>query len=116
MILAASLAMAAPPAFAQDIARGKALFAKCAACHSFSASKNDLGPNLRRIVGRKAGAVRAFDYSGAMRQSAIVWDEASLNAFLAEPRVLVPRTRMIPTAAIEDPQDRRDLIAYLKTQ
>ena len=43
-------------------------------------------------------------------------ESGSLNAFLAEPRILAPRTRMIPTAAIEDPQDRRDLIAYLKTQ
>ena len=66
------------------------------------------------MVGRKAAALKGYDYSPGMRRSAIVWDPATLDAFLASPRLLVPRTKMPNFAGVGDPQDRRDLIAYLK--
>jgi cytochrome c len=106
---------AATTAHAQDAKRGKALFAPCARCHSFDPKNNDLAPNLRGVVGRKAAAVKGFEYSGAMRHSFIVWDEASLNAYLAQPRVIIPRTTMRGAGVdVESPQDRQDLIAYMK--
>jgi cytochrome c len=115
ILLALLLAGAAATSHAQDAKRGKALFAPCARCHSFDPKKNDLGPNLRGVVGRKAGAVKGFEYSGALRHSYIVWDEASLNAYLAQPRVRVPRTTMRGAGVeVESPQDRQDLIAYMK--
>ena len=115
LTLALALFLAATSAHAQDAKRGKLLFAPCARCHSFDPRNNDLAPNLRGVVGRKAAAVKGFDYSGAMRRSFIVWDEASLNAYLAQPRVVVPRTTMRGEGVdVESPQDRRDLIAYMK--
>ena len=110
------LALIAGAARAQDAAHGKALFAKCARCHSLKRTENDLGPHLKGVVGRKAAAVKAFTYSAAMRHSAIIWDEQTLNAYLAEPRIVVPRTSMPNSAGLEDANDRQDLIAFLKTQ
>jgi cytochrome c len=112
--LSVMAAGAAGPALA-DAQHGKLLYAQCAACHSFNRADNDRGPNLKGIVGRKAAAVAGYSYSGALRRSAIVWDEATLNAFLANPRVVVPRSGM-PGSGVPDPQDRSDLIAYLKTR
>ena len=106
---------AGAPAGAQDAGRGKVLFAdKCARCHAIT-GKNDFGPNLKGVVGRKAAKAKGFDYSPAMKHSAIVWDWASLNAYLAQPRLIVPRTAMPNMAGVADPQDRDDLIEYLKT-
>jgi cytochrome c len=112
----AGVALAAGPALAAgDAAHGKLLFAQCAACHSFNPIKNDLGPNLKGVVGRKAASVKGYLYSGAMRRSAIIWDEATLNAYLATPRLLVPRNKML-FPGMDDPVDRSDLIAYLKAR
>ena len=114
-LLALLILAAATAVHAQDAKRGKVLFAPCARCHSFDPKKNDLAPNLRGVVGRKAAAVKGFDYSGAMRHSYIVWDEASLNAYLAQPRVMIPRTTMRGEGVdVESPEDRRDLIAYMR--
>jgi cytochrome c len=48
-----------------------------------------------------------------MRSFGRVWDEATLDRFLANPRGVVPGTRM-GFAGIPDPDERADLIAYLK--
>jgi cytochrome c len=112
--LSVMAAVAAGPALA-DAQHGKLLYAQCSACHSLNPTNNDPGPNLKGVVGRKAASVAGYSYSGAMRRSAIVWDEATLNAFLANPRVVVPRSRM-PGSGVPDPQDRSDLIAYLKSR
>ena len=114
-VLAAMAAAASPALAAGDAVRGKTVFALCAACHSFNPAKNDPGPNLKGIVGRKSASVEDYIYSGAMKRSDEVWDESTLNAYLANPRVVIPRTKM-PFAGMPEPQDRADLIAYLKTQ
>jgi cytochrome c len=59
--------------------------------------------------------VEGYRYSPAMRESGIVWTEASLDAFLESPRTAVPRTKM-GYAGIKDPQERADLVAYLKRE
>jgi cytochrome c len=110
------VAAAVSPAAAQEAAHGKALFdVQCARCHALKRGSDDVyGPNLRGVVGRKAAREKGFDYSAAMRKSAIIWDWASLNAYLAQPRLVVPRTSM-QGFGVPDPQDRRDLIAYLQS-
>ena len=96
-----------------DPVRGAELYAKeCAACHSLSAS-TDNAPMHCGLIGRKAGSVPGFDYSKAMRQSGIVWDDATLDRFLENPRAVVPGTKMT-YAGVKDAQERADLIAYLK--
>jgi cytochrome c len=94
-----------------DPAKGEALYARCQGCHSLE--RNRVGPMHRGLFGRAAGSVPGFAYSRAMKESGIVWDEASLDDFLAHPRETVPGTKMT-YAGIADPQERADLIAWLK--
>lgn len=106
--------IAASPALAEgDAAAGEKVYKKCKTCHSLEAGKNKLGPNLAGIFGRQAGSVEGFKYSAAMASSGIVWDEATLDAFLAKPKDVVPKTKMA-FAGLKKEEQRQDLIAYLK--
>jgi cytochrome c len=96
---------------AGDPVKGEAIYARCQGCHSID--RNRIGPLHRGLFGRKAGSVEGFNYSKAMKESGITWDEATHDDFLAHPRQTVPGTRMT-YAGIADPQERADLIAYLK--
>jgi cytochrome c len=107
--IGASAATSAP-----DAARGKRLFATCAACHSTSAaSPPRMGPHLQGVVGRKAASVAGFRYSPALAKANIVWTEAKLDAWLTRPQALVPGSAM-PYAGMADPADRKAVIAYLR--
>lgn len=96
-----------------DAAKGEKIYKKCKACHSLEAGKNKVGPSLAGIFGRTAGAEEGFKYSAAMKDSGIVWDEATLDSFLAKPKEVVPKTRMA-FPGLKKEQDRMDVIAYLK--
>jgi cytochrome c len=89
-------------------------FANCLACHSVLG--DGVGPNLHGVFGRKAGTQADFvgRYSQAMTSSGIVWDETSLDAFLAHPDAKVKGTHML-YPGLPDAARRRDLIRYLKT-
>lgn len=115
-VVAAGMMLAVPTvALAQDADAGKAVFKKCAACHAVGpGAKNKVGPELNGIVGRQAGAVEGFNYSKALKDSGITWDEAKLSEWIANPRKTVPGTKMI-FPGIKDELDRDDLIAYLAT-
>jgi cytochrome c len=112
-LIAATLVLAGsgPTLAAGDPAEGEALYARCQGCHSIE--RNRIGPMHRGLFGRAAGSVDGFNYSKAMKESGIVWDEATLDDFLAHPRETVPGTRMT-YAGIADAQERADLIAWLK--
>ena len=106
--------VAASPALAEgDAAAGEKVYKKCKTCHSLEAGKNKLGPNLAGIFGRQAGSVEGYKYSAAMASSGIVWDEATLDAFVAKPKDVVPKTKMA-FAGLKKEEQRQDLIAYLK--
>src|SRR5215470_11835572 len=100
---------------ADQLADGEKVFRKCAACHSNQAGMNKIGPSLAGVVGRKAGSIPGFHYSSAMQQSTIVWDEASLDAFLTDPAKFVPGTRM-NFVGLRRTEDRAAVIAFLKGQ
>jgi cytochrome c len=101
------------PAFAEgDAALGQRAFQRCSACHS-TTDQLKAGPGLGGIVGRPAGSVEGFRYSEAMKAAGIVWDEATLDRFLAAPRDVVPKTTM--TMGVSKPEDRQNIIAYLKS-
>lgn len=94
--------------------RGRLLFLQCRSCHSLDeGGMNKVGPNLYGLFGSAAGKVEGFVYSQALVESGIVWSPETLDAWLAAPSDLVPGNRMIFTG-IADPQDRADLIAYLR--
>jgi cytochrome c len=97
-------------AISGDSAHGKALYQGCQACHSID--DNDLGPKHRGVVGRSAGSVQDYNYSAALKNSGLTWDEATLDRWLSNPSALVPGTKMF--FKIDDPQARADIIAYLK--
>jgi cytochrome c len=98
---------------AQDANAGKAVFAQCTSCHSTDGS-NGVGPSLQGIVGRKAGMLAGFRYSRALKASAVAWDAAALDGYIADPQKAVPGNVM-PFSGIPDAKQRADLIAYLET-
>jgi cytochrome c len=95
-----------------DVDRGRVLFSQCSACHTLEpGGPSGAGPNLYGFMGRRAGA-GSFGYSDAMRGSGITWSPAVLDALLADPRRVLPRTRMVFTP-LDRPQDRADLVLFL---
>jgi len=98
---------------AGDVAKGKRVFNKCKACHVVHKEKNRIGPHLVELFGRKAGTVEKFKYSKAMKNSGIIWDEKTLDAYLKKPRSFMKGTRM-PFAGLKKDKDRENIIAYLK--
>jgi cytochrome c len=103
---------AAPGKAAGDAKNGAQLYEqRCGSCHAVDA--NRVGPQHRNVIGRKAGAVPAYDYSPALRQSTVRWDEPSLNAWLADPEKFIPGQRM--GYSVNNASDRGDLIAYLRS-
>jgi cytochrome c len=100
-------------AIAQDADAGKKAFAQCSVCHSTDGT-NGVGPTLQGIVGSKAGEVPGFRFSRAMKASNILWDDKSLDTYLADPQKTIPGNVM-PFSGIADAKERADLIAYLKT-
>jgi cytochrome c len=112
-MLAIALIAAVPTAAtAADAEAGKTVFHKCQACHQLG--KNAVGPNLVGVVGRKAGTASDFNYSEAVKNSGITWDEANLNEWLQGPSKKILGTKMI-FAGVKDDTDRANLIEYLKT-
>jgi cytochrome c len=103
----------ASPGNTQDAGHGKSVFKACAACHTTDGA-NRVGPGLGGIVGRKAGTAPGFRYSDAMKNSGLVWDDKSLDAYLEAPQKAVPGNRM-PYAGLKDATDRADLVGYLAT-
>ena len=112
-------ALAAPgllaPAQAADAAAGQGIFkTQCSICHSIQSGKNEIGPSLAGIVGRKSGSVAGFHYSAANQSDNLTWDEATLNKYLLSPKTLVPGTTMT-FGGLKDDTKRGDLVAYLVT-
>lgn len=98
-----------------DPAAGEKVFRKCKACHTVDqGGPNRVGPNLYGIVGRARAAVADFSYSPAMASNGEAWTEASLDAYLADPKGAVPGTKMA-FAGLKKEADRADVIAYLKS-
>lgn len=99
--------------------RGRAAFSACAICHSTADPEQPdyaslVGPSLFGVYGARAGHVSSYDYSKAMREANVTWDDATLDAFIANPHDVVPKTRMAFVGE-SDANKRAAIIAYLKT-
>ena len=109
------LAFSSHPSFAADAAKGKRVFNKCKSCHVANKKKNRVGPHLVGLFGRKAGSVKKYKYSKAMRAAGIVWDEKNLDEYLTSPKKYVKGTKMA-FAGLKKQTDRENVIAYLKKE
>ena len=101
-----------------DAAKGEQLSKQCMACHSFTDNANKVGPSLVGIVGRKPAIADGYAYSEAFKkyaEAAAAWDDATLDAYLKDPKGIVPGTKMA-FAGVKDDAARADLIAFLKTK
>jgi len=108
---AALIATFAIGATKADIVAGRAAFEKrCSGCHALDSDKE--GPRLAGVVGRKAGAVSAFPYSDAVKKSGVVWTEAVLDKWLADPEKAIPESDM--AFRLDSPAERAAIIAFLK--
>ncbi len=112
------LLLLAPPALADpDIAKGEKSFMKCMACHAVGpGAKTKVGPPLNGIVGAKWAQFPGYTYSDDLKaggEAGKVWDEATLDAYLANPKAVAPAGRMA-FFGIKPAAERADLIAYLK--
>lgn len=100
-----------------DPGKGEQVFKQCAACHAVGpGARTKIGPELNGAVGRKWGSVAGYSYSSDLKEggeSGKVWDEATLDDYLTNPKHLAPRGKM-PFAGIKDPQQRANIIAYLR--
>ncbi len=97
-----------------DAVKGKTVYNQCMACHSVVKGENRVGPSLAAHVGMKAGSVAGYNYSAAMKNSGLVWTEEELYKYLEAPQRSVPGTKM-SFGGLKKPQDRADVIAYMKT-
>jgi cytochrome c len=110
-VLALVVALGSTAVAAGDPGRGQAIYERCMGCHAIGYEV--VGPDHAGLFGRKAGSLPGYDYSPAMRAAGWIWDAATLDRFLANPRGVVPGTKM-GFAGVQDPDERADLIAYLQ--
>ena len=100
-----------------DVERGADLYTQCVGCHEVGEGARDrIGPQLNGIFGRRAGAIEGYRYSPAMDRmgaDGLTWTLETLDAYLENPRILVSGTRM-SFRGMREPQDRADVLAYLR--
>ena len=96
-----------------DIATGEKVFKKCSACHSIvKGGKNNIGPALYNVVGRKVGAVNDYKYSKALSGYEKEWTFEELNGYLIKPAKWIKGTKMA-FAGLRKEKDRASVILYL---
>ena len=108
----AGVAQAQDPADA--IKKGAQAYRVCAGCHSLLPGMHLSGPSLAGRWGKKAATVTDYGrYTEALKKADFVWDEITLNAWLARPETMVPGTTMM-IRGIENDETRSSLIAFLR--
>ncbi|MDA9497159.1 c-type cytochrome [Bradyrhizobium sp. CCBAU 11357] len=115
---ALALLVSAPCSLAQqpagDDAGQQAFNNSCRTCHSMKEGDNRLGPNLNKIVGRKAGSLTDYNYSSSMKDAGFAWDQDKLTRFMVKPDEVVSGHKMQPYGGISAEEATR-VIAYLQS-
>lgn len=102
------------------VKKGKKVAVKqCVACHDITKdAQNRVGPALWDIFGKPAGAVKGYQYSQVhldkAKADSIIWDEATLNAYLENPSAVIPGNKMVYPGLKKEKQ-RKNLIEYMKS-
>ena len=101
-----------------DAVHGEQVFKQCKVCHSIGpGAKAGVGPEQNGVFGAVAGSRPGYNYSAAMKeagQKGIVWNDATLDKYLENPKSVVPGTKMV-FLGLKNEKDRQDVIAFLKT-
>ena len=110
------LAFALPEAYADDASEGRNLFiTRCLSCHAFACNK--IGPRLAGLFGRTVGSIEDYGfYSQGLKDADFVWVDKSLDNFFEDPAKNFPKSVMALNGKIEDATQRRQIIAFLKTE
>jgi cytochrome c len=88
--------------------RGERLYRACVACHSLEPNRNMTGPSLAELWNRQAGSLATFDrYSEALKSSGIIWQDTTLDPWIADPQHFVAGTTMT-FPGMKDAQQRAD--------
>jgi cytochrome c len=101
-----------------DAEKGAKVFRKCFSCHMVGEGAfNRVGPHLNGIFGRRAASDEGFKrYSDGLKRmgaDGLVWDFDKLGAYIENPKAFASDTRM-EFAGLDDPEDRADLLAFLR--
>ena len=121
VVALANIVLLSSPSLSQDrqgadVASGQLAFNNaCRTCHSVKEGDNRLGPNLHKIVGRKAGSLANYGYSAAMKNADFVWDKGKLDQFVANPDAVVRDNKMKPYRGLASADTRAKVIAYLES-
>nr|WP_271591486.1 c-type cytochrome [Bradyrhizobium sp. CCBAU 65884] len=114
---ALTLLVSVPSSLAQqpasDAAAQQAFNNSCRTCHSVKEGDNRLGPNLNKIVGRKAGSLPDYNYSSSMKEAGFVWDQDKLTRFMVKPDEVVSGNKMQPYGGVSA-EDAAKVVAYLQ--
>jgi cytochrome c len=95
----------------ENAVRGKALFERrCTGCHALDTDRS--GPRLRTVYGRTSGSIEGFPYSAELKKAHVVWDDQTLERWLADPDAFLPGNDM--DFLVTRPEERSALIAYLR--
>jgi cytochrome c len=114
LLLIKTLLMSSPALAAGDPTAGEKVFVShCAVCHATAPGENKIGPSLAGTVGSKSGTVPGFDFSAAMKDANVTWDDANLDTFLENPVGFIHGTKMFVNLPNEP--DRQNVVAYLNT-
>lgn len=113
------LATAPMQAGAADVAAGEKVFkTRCMTCHTAESGKHKVGPSLYGVVGREAGSTDFKRYVG-LKGVDFVWNEENIYTYLADPNKFIRENtdnkRSGMAFKLADSEDRKDVIAYLKT-
>lgn len=111
LLLSASSLRAQQPA--GDEAGQQAFNNSCRTCHSVKEGDNRLGPNLNKIVGRKAGSLPNYNYSQSMKEAGFVWDQDKLTRFMVKPDEVVSGNKMQPYGGVSA-EEAAKVVAYLQ--
>lgn len=115
-VIAFCAALPAAAGSSASVSRGEALFQKeCAVCHATIPEFHKEGPSLAGIYGRRAGSVPFFAGYKGLKGSDVVWNDSTLDRWLADPREFLAGRNTGMTLHLPDPAERADVIAYLKT-
>jgi cytochrome c len=111
-LAACLLAISALARAEPQVSRGQQLWQQhCAECHAIDT--DETGPHHRGVFGRRAGSVKGYDYSPALRRAGVTWGDATLDSWLTDPEKFIPGQNM--DFKVHSQEERAALIAYLKS-